>query len=163
MLMTLAGAARTAVLAFVVCPASLPATAGGLTPRLNWVELAGQAGDTLARCGNEGPMGRSTAKGAHARGCTAEPRYVGLAAQRLASISIAQPGASLRGHGLRHHERGDVRAVRLDGPTPDLPSLDAISVDRRDTEKEVVAKSLLTLAGSLTDRTDSNSRPHHYE
>jgi hypothetical protein len=43
--------------------------------------------------------------------------------------------------------------VRLDGPTPDLPSLDAISVDRRDTEKEVVAKSLLTLAGSLTDRT----------
>ena len=34
----------------------------------------------------------------------------------------------------------------------DLPGLDAISLDPRDAEKEVVAKSLLTLAVSLTDQ-----------
>jgi hypothetical protein len=72
--MTLAGhSARTAVLALVVGPTSLPATVAGLAPSLEWVELAGQAGDTLARCGNEGPMGRSTAKEAHARGRAGEP------------------------------------------------------------------------------------------
>jgi hypothetical protein len=48
--------------------------------------------------------------------------------------------------------------------------VDAISIDPRDAAKRVVAKSLLTLAASLTDQNlnrcrkrDSNSRPHHYE
>jgi hypothetical protein len=45
-----------------------------------------------------------------------------------------------RPHGPLRRERGDVPTVRADGPAAGLPSLDAIPVDSRDAEREVVAK-----------------------
>jgi hypothetical protein len=74
-----------------------------------------------------------------------------------------------RPYGPLRRERGDVPTVRADGPAAGLPSLDAIPVDPRDAEREVVAKSLLTLAVfrrpdlNWCRKRDSNSRPHHYE
>jgi integrase len=62
---------------------------------------------------------------------------------------LPHPGASLKGNGLRRRERGDVRTVRADGPTAELPSLDAILVDPPDPLRRVFAKHLEAPARSL--------------
>jgi hypothetical protein len=87
---------------------------------------------------------------------------------RLCCPSLPATAGGLA-HGLKWVELAGQAGDPLVRPAAGLPSLDAIPVDPRDAEREVVAKSLLTLAVfrrpdlNWCRKRDSNPRPHHYE
>ena len=141
--------ARTAALAVVVDPSSLPATVGASAQRAN--VSPSWPGRRPIRAAATKDQSADRRRKRTLEDAPGSDDTFGLEAQRPASISIANQ-ASLKGKGLRRREGGGVRPVRADGPAAELPSLDAIPVDPRAAEKEVVATSLLTLAASLIDQ-----------
>jgi hypothetical protein len=153
-LITLAAhSGRTAALAVVVDPSSLPATVGASAQRANVSPACPGSSTHFKLGGDEGPIGRSTAGKRTLEDAPGSDDTFGLAGLTARFDIKCQPTRVAERQRVAS-SRGPLRRSALSGRSPaaELPSLDAIAVASRDAEKKVVATSLLTLAASLIDQ-----------
>ncbi|MBV8795705.1 MAG: LEPR-XLL domain-containing protein, partial [Hyphomicrobiales bacterium] len=154
----------------VVEVASLPATPGAPAPNLDWIELSGQAGDTLAAPGTSDQwaingQGKGTLDGLQFVGFTRLEDASGsndtFVWQPNGPVSMAIVGvgsgdsATIEGNGFENigvtTSGPQSGAVAIDGSTLDFAGLGGISINPIEAEKEVVANVTVTAPAAGDD------------